>query len=285
MQILIVDDSKAMRMLVSRCLRKADLGELEILEASNGREGLDAAAEHLPDIVLTDWNMPEMGGLELMEALREKKLNLKVGVVTSDAGGQTRSQAMDAGASFVVRKPFTPETFKKHIDAALSGRESAGTGGGEDGVDELPSCDAVAQTLNGLLPRPVRVWTGEKVSVERGDPVLAGLYGHDGEEKVLCACSLSTALGLAAAMTLVPKQHVEEGEKAGKVPEALEGNVKELFNVLGGMFGRSALLQVALPPANTSLVVRTRLKRATARLDANVEIPGYDEGWLLVGML
>ena len=70
MNILIVDDSRAMRMIVSRTVRQA-VGECTIREAGNGLEGLAAIREQRPDLVLCDWNMPEMSGFELLCALKK----------------------------------------------------------------------------------------------------------------------------------------------------------------------------------------------------------------------
>ena len=117
MKILIVDDSKAMRMIVTRTLRQADLGEFSLVEASNGVEALERVASDQPDLVLTDWNMPLMGGLELLQALRG--LNLQVGVVTSEGTVEMRQAAAAAGAKFVITKPFTAESFRAAIAAVL----------------------------------------------------------------------------------------------------------------------------------------------------------------------
>jgi two-component system chemotaxis response regulator CheY len=68
MKILVVDDSRVMRQIVARTLRQAGHGGHEIVEADTGRAGLEAVAAHRPDLVLSDWNMPEMSGLEFLEA-------------------------------------------------------------------------------------------------------------------------------------------------------------------------------------------------------------------------
>ena len=70
MKILIVDDSKAMRMIVMRHLRQAGFGNHALEEASNGVEALTAATNAPPDLILCDWNMPEMNGLEFLKKFR-----------------------------------------------------------------------------------------------------------------------------------------------------------------------------------------------------------------------
>ena len=112
MRILIVDDSKGMRGVVRRALRSAGIGDHTCDEASNGLEALKVIHETHPDVVLTDWNMPEMSGLELVKTLREVGNPVRVGFITSESNDDMRSQAFQAGASFVLAKPVTNEAVK-----------------------------------------------------------------------------------------------------------------------------------------------------------------------------
>lgn len=111
MKILIVDDSKAMRMIVSRVLRQSGFGDAEMVEAGNGLEALAAIDAGAPDLVLCDWNMPEMNGIELLRALKEKGSTIPFGFVTSETTPEMREQAIAAGALFLLGKPFTPDAF------------------------------------------------------------------------------------------------------------------------------------------------------------------------------
>jgi two-component system chemotaxis response regulator CheY len=102
-----VDDSRAMRMIVRRAIRQAGF-DAEVIEASNGAEGLDAVREHAPNVVLSDWNMPEMNGLEFLKALRASGSQVAFGFVTSETTLGMVDMAYEAGALFLVSKPFTP---------------------------------------------------------------------------------------------------------------------------------------------------------------------------------
>ena len=84
MKILIVDDSKAMRMIIVRTLKAADLGGHEIVQASSGVEGLDLIEKEKPDLVLSDWNMPEMNGIDFLKKLREDGNTTCFGFITSE---------------------------------------------------------------------------------------------------------------------------------------------------------------------------------------------------------
>lgn len=117
MKILIVDDSKAMRMIVKRTLKQAGFGDATMNEATNGKEGLDAINADAPDLVLCDWNMPEMTGIELLRALRADGNDVKFGFVTSEGTAEMRQQAQEAGALFLISKPFTANDFVTHVGA------------------------------------------------------------------------------------------------------------------------------------------------------------------------
>jgi two-component system chemotaxis response regulator CheY len=114
-EILVIDDSRAMRMIVMRHLRQAGYGEATFLEASNGREGLEVIRSRGPSLVLSDWNMPEMDGLELLQTLRGSGSDVNFGFVTSETTPQMKDVAIGAGADFVITKPFTVAAFEEAL--------------------------------------------------------------------------------------------------------------------------------------------------------------------------
>jgi len=119
MKILLVDDSKAMRMIVKRTLKQAGFDDLTIVEASDGTEAINVIEQESPDVVLSDWNMPEMNGIDLLRNLREAGNNITLGFVTSESSPETRQTAMEAGAAFVITKPFTPQSFEAALQPVL----------------------------------------------------------------------------------------------------------------------------------------------------------------------
>jgi two-component system chemotaxis response regulator CheY len=119
MKIMIVDDSSAMRMIVKKTLRQAGFDGHDISEADDGAKALAAIKASLPDVVLSDWNMPNMTGLELLEALRDSGTKVTFGFVTTEATPDMRLRAFGAGAKFLISKPFTPESFKEHLGPHL----------------------------------------------------------------------------------------------------------------------------------------------------------------------
>ena len=115
MKVLIVDDSRTMRMIVKKTLREAEIGANTVLEAANGCEALKVVDAEHPNLILSDWNMPEMNGIEFLKNLRAKGCNTKFGFVTTECTDEVRREATEAGASFFITKPFTPEMFAAEL--------------------------------------------------------------------------------------------------------------------------------------------------------------------------
>lgn len=119
MKFLVVDDSKTMRMIVKRTLRQAGYGDHEVVEAVNGKDALDKVAAEKPDLILCDWNMPEMNGLEFLQALKGDGNTTKFGFVTSEGTPEMIKTATDNGALFLISKPFTADTFKDKLEPVI----------------------------------------------------------------------------------------------------------------------------------------------------------------------
>ncbi len=115
MRVLIIDDSRAMRMILRTTLQK--LGH-EVLEAADGKLGLDQVRDHGPfDVALVDWNMPVMNGFEFVCAMRADEANgpMKIVMVTSEVEMSQVIKAIEAGANEYVMKPFTPDILAEKL--------------------------------------------------------------------------------------------------------------------------------------------------------------------------
>ena len=119
MKILVVDGSSSMRKIVTRTLRQAGFGGHDIEEAENGVEALAKIDADPPDVVLTDWNMPEMTGIELARAMNEKNLNIPFAFITSECTTEMKDRANEAGAVACLTKPFTLETMQDTLGKVL----------------------------------------------------------------------------------------------------------------------------------------------------------------------
>jgi two-component system chemotaxis response regulator CheY len=119
MKILIADDSRVMRQIVTRTLRQAGFEGHDLVEAADGQEAFDMTVAEKPDLVLSDWNMPHMTGVEVLRQLRANGNAVPFGFVTSEGTAEMKSQAEEAGALFLVTKPFTADTFRDALTDIL----------------------------------------------------------------------------------------------------------------------------------------------------------------------
>ncbi|MBX6371854.1 MAG: response regulator [Acidothermus sp.] len=120
MRILVVDDSRAMRMIIERTLVLAGYDSHEIVHAGDAAEAARLMAEAPPDLILCDWNMPGTSGLDFLAAIRAAGWSVPFGFVTSEASPAMREKALAAGALFLIAKPFTPHDFQEALDPVLA---------------------------------------------------------------------------------------------------------------------------------------------------------------------
>lgn len=120
MKVIVADDSRVMRQIVIRTLRQAGYDWWEIEEAEDGADALAKVRASQPDFVLSDWNMPEMSGIDLLKALRREGNEVPFAFVTSEGSPEMRKQADDEGALFLIAKPFTADIFRDTIDPYIA---------------------------------------------------------------------------------------------------------------------------------------------------------------------
>jgi two-component system, chemotaxis family, chemotaxis protein CheY len=119
MKILVVDDSRAMRRIVSRTIRQAGYEDHEIIEAESGQEALELTRAEKPDLILSDWHMPEMTGIDFLRALNAEGVEIPFGFVTSESTDEMVDMAAEAGALFLLAKPFTAEDMAQVLGVCI----------------------------------------------------------------------------------------------------------------------------------------------------------------------
>ena len=119
--VLVVDDSAAIRKILTRVLRQTGMAIQTIHEAGDGQEALAVMALHRIDLVLSDINMPKMDGLQLLASLKASLQWQKIPVVMiTTEGGETKvAEAVRLGAAGYVRKPFTADQIKEKLVGIL----------------------------------------------------------------------------------------------------------------------------------------------------------------------
>ena len=137
--VLIVDDSSSMRMMLRKTLEVSGFDIGEIFEAGNGKEALEMLEGTWADLILTDVHMPEMDGFSFLKMLKEKDVvsTTPVVVVTTEGREERVDELIQLGASGWVKKPFRPEEIKGILIEALGIDEGALLGS----ADEDDGCD------------------------------------------------------------------------------------------------------------------------------------------------
>lgn len=113
-QCLVVDDSKVVRMIARKILE--DLG-LAVSEAASGINGLSVYQSSLPDVILLDWNMPDISGIEFLRKLRRTKNGNDTLVIfcMTEYDVNHIAEAEEAGANICLKKPFDTESIEKAL--------------------------------------------------------------------------------------------------------------------------------------------------------------------------
>jgi two-component system chemotaxis response regulator CheY len=118
-KVLIVDDFASMRRIIKNTLKQ--IGLKHVLEADDGTTALAMLKEQKVDLILADWNMPKMSGLELLKKIRKEGAlkSIPVLLVTAEAQKENVMEAIQAGVSNYIVKPFTPDSMKQKLEQTL----------------------------------------------------------------------------------------------------------------------------------------------------------------------
>lgn len=118
--ILVVDDSKVMREMLIACLRGQE--GLTFTQANSGLEAIEQLSLRPFDLLLLDLNMPDIGGIEVVQFVRsqDRLKNVPIIVVTTRGDDNSRDQALKAGATRFLTKPFSPEIIQTEVSKILS---------------------------------------------------------------------------------------------------------------------------------------------------------------------
>lgn len=122
MRILIADDSVTMRAMIRRALRQAGFDADSTVEVGDGAAAVKATAADKFDLILLDWNMPNMNAADVLRVFMARSLTTPVVLVTTEGSEEMRRRAAALGASHVISKPFSDEVFRSVLRAALQGR-------------------------------------------------------------------------------------------------------------------------------------------------------------------
>lgn len=137
--VLIVDDSIAMRAVIRKIIAMSGFKMDKCLEAGNGREAMETLADEWVDVIISDINMPEVSGIELLNRLQQNHLykEIPVIIISTEGSNERMQEALAGGARGFIKKPFLPEDLRKKLYEVI--------GVGDDGqyVDDASEADGL----------------------------------------------------------------------------------------------------------------------------------------------
>lgn len=113
-KVLVVDDSAVMRKIIKKNIADSGMVVSDYIDAGDGKQALDAVSKNDIDLILCDWNMPNMSGLEFVKTLRSLNLPKKIPVImiTTEGSDAKVNEAKESGADGYLTKPFTPDQIR-----------------------------------------------------------------------------------------------------------------------------------------------------------------------------
>ncbi len=295
MKFLIVDDSQAMQAIVRRSLEKAGYQDNEFKMADDGIMALAIIRQWEPDVVITDWHMPNMSGIELLHEIKAQMLDLKVGLVTAETSPARILEAKQAGALFVVHKPFKLAEFQKAILPIVQGSvegeallsdydQSQDTTGYEL---QLPSVPALAKILDGFTLKSINIESSSKHEVDYNYfPYVMALFNDHkkGVIKAVCILDIRAAVILGCAFDNVSGDEVKQFIEFKMLDKHLLDNINRLLKMVSALFYDPAsqqdldLKSVHLIPKPFDRLDKLAATASDKRLDLKISAEGYGEG-------
>lgn len=229
-RILVIDDEEVVHAAVKRMLAR---GGHDVVSARSAREGLALVDAHPFDLLITDLMMPEMDGLELLNALRIRRLKIPVLMVTGYPTISTALKALRLGAADYLTKPFTRREFLGPVSRSLRGlRDDRRVGGSRSITEELRGATEPTPSADGIEPPPVDLRPGARVCLPRH---AWAVYCEDGTVEVGVDAVFLRNSGAPSAIELPPvAQLVEQGFVGIRLSSA-SGETHGVFMPLSGI--------------------------------------------------
>jgi len=314
-RVLIVDDSKAMQHILRRGLANMGLADVELRLASDGPEALEIAKKWAPNLILSDWHMPEMTGLELLQTINHEMHEIKVGLVTTETSDICLQEAQDAGVQFVINKPFVMETLHRVItpvfeqirEEATKSRSpnTAAVDAGEDNVSDiakpllgstqisLPGVEALEEAINRVGSREVFMEAMGTISFTNDSlPGLLVLFaaGTSPQVRVITILDLSAACILGGSFLDMNEEKVQKIIAQGLMNSEIRNSCERMFERLCGEQEFSSLasgdrLNIThfsqIPKISPKLETML-LTPAERRIDCDLAAIGYGQGNMII---
>jgi CheY-like chemotaxis protein len=279
-KILIVDDSRAMQAIVRRAVIETGIDALDIQTASSGHDALNQVQSFKPDVVLTDWHMPGMTGLQMVQTMRQMGLrDTYVGFVTTETQNDRVQEALNNGANFVLNKPFKDEELREKL-GAIANKISA-----KPIIFKPITLEGLTTVVRETLKEvPFRLVEKELTSADLSKENMLALYRSEITKALTAVAVLDLpALTMMGAGAL--------GMQPADVKPLLETEspTEEIQTQAADFLGRAATAMRAEKPGELSMLKQSLVSKDFAKLQEllrhnrgqayfKLDIPGYGSG-------
>jgi CheY-like chemotaxis protein len=299
-KLLIVDDSRAIQSIIKRAVQRCGYEPIEISLASDGQQAIEMIESNSPHLVVTDWHMPKVTGLEMLQTIRQHgKADVRVGFVTTERTPTMLNEAKVNGASFILHKPFDDaelitalRTCIAEILSEHSAREvdKASLQSKPPAIAEpeiISPADMQAMLTEKLGNIPFRLICNEKMSTENMTlNNLLGLYAATDAKTVYCVAVMDANAVCIVGGGSARKTPLEvRSAMASGVPDALMlERAQHFLSGLARVLTRTSSAENTVSLAKSSLVKNTLpkfqevMRQVNLRTDFRLSIPGYGEG-------
>ena len=204
MKVLIIDDSRAVQLIIKRALERGNIQHLETKLADSGIQALEILETWHPDLVLSDLHMPKMSGIELLTEINKQMLKLNVGMITTETDHSRLRHVKQCGVKFIINKPFEDAellqktklfipTDKPLIPTTLAEEKPVPLSQDNNNLS-LPSETELEDALAEIFFRDVRVQVKKYEKYESQQyPYLLGMMTPIGKDQIKAICILKQA--------------------------------------------------------------------------------------------
>lgn len=294
MKILIVDDSRAMQTIIRRGIEQLGYGHLALKHANNGVEALDIIRVWEPDFVISDWHMPEMNGIELLRAIEREMLGIHVGFVTTESSEERLAEAREAGAEFIVQKPFDTQTLHEALLPIIQGSIE-----GEEAIEErntiestiaehisLPTIQQLSSKLNSLAVHNIQLQKTIPLALNaKKFPYLLGLYGDKEKQSVhaIAIADNNAVCILGALQNNITQEDVHISLADKVLSKRIMDDSKETFCQLETLLnntekGETLVLRSTNVMRKENPNIQKLLAQSAHRLDVTLSMKNYGVG-------
>jgi CheY-like chemotaxis protein len=295
LKFLVVDDSRAIQAIVRRAITHCGYEPLDIRTASDGEQALDMVESFVPDLIITDWHMPKVSGLEMVQALRQMgHKDIRVGFVTTEKTPALLDQAISNGAMFILHKPFDDDELVGAVVSSVKDLAQLAQAVPARPADPVSATEPVAeaamqrQLQSSLGNIPFRLIARDAMTTAKLTPNnLLGLYVAAGMKGVYAIGVLdaNAVCIIGGGMARKGPPEVRAAMESGQPDTTMLERANEFLRSVAPALAESAACGPGgITLAKASIVKNTFAKLAEVmaqtdrRSDFRIAIPGYGEG-------